>query len=96
MTDNGKENLPESPDKRRQSTVEKVAAYVKEQNRIRGEISTLLKERPMTVPEIAGATGIASSTVFWHIIAMRKYGKVAEAEQKDDYPMYRLISEVKQ
>lgn len=75
------------------NTREKVIAQVKEQNRIRQEISKFLKDGPKTVPAIAEATGIPSNTVFWHIIAMKKYGKVAEASQEDDYPAYRLNEE---
>ena len=77
----------------KKSTIERVAAHIKEQNRIRREINKSLKQGPKTVPAVAEATGIPSSTIFWHIIAMKKYGKVAEAEQEDDYPTYRLIEE---
>jgi len=88
-----KEDLFKALRKRRKPVIERVAARVKEQNRIRREINKSLKEGAKTVPAIAESTGIPSSTVFWHIIAMKKYGKVAEAEQEDDYPKYQLIEE---
>lgn len=78
----------------RQLVVERVAAHVKELNRIRKMVTDSLKDGPKTVPAVAEATGIPSRTVFWHLIAMRKYGKVAEAGQEDDYPTYRLIEEL--
>ena len=73
--------------------MENLVARVKEQNQIRLKINGLLKESPKTVPEISEATGLPTGTVFWHIVAMRKYGKVAEAELKGSYPSYRLIEE---
>ena len=73
--------------------IERVTVQVREQNRIRKEINKSLKNGPRTVPAIAEATGIPSSTVFWHIIAMKKYGTVAEAGQDGDYPTYGLIEE---
>jgi hypothetical protein len=68
-------------------------ARVKEQDQIRAKITSLLKDGPRTVPEMSEATGMPTHLVFWHIIAMRKYGKVAEAELKIDYPAYRLVEE---
>jgi hypothetical protein len=66
---------------------------VKDQDRIRAKITILLKESPKTVPELSTVTGMPTDLVFWHIVAMRKYGKVAEAELKADYPAYRLVEE---
>jgi hypothetical protein len=66
---------------------------VRQQNQIRAEITSLLKDGPRTVPEISVATGMPTDLIFWHVIAMRKYGKVAEVELKVDYPAYRLVEE---
>ena len=74
----------------RKLVVERVSALVKEQNRVRREINKALKEGSRTVPAVAAAIGIPSSTVFWHLIAMKKYGRVVEAGQEDNYPTYRL------
>jgi hypothetical protein len=82
-----------APNNENELRIASLVARVKEQNRIRAEISGLLKERPRTAPEISSATGMPTELVFWHLVAMRKYGKVAEAELKNDYPAYRLVEE---
>lgn len=65
--------------------VDKVQAMVKEQKRIQKEIRQAMVTGPKTVPEISQATGFPSQTVFWHLMAMRKYGMVEEAEESDSY-----------
>jgi predicted transcriptional regulator len=74
----------------RADIVERIAEQVKQHNRIRREITKSLKEGPKTVVAISEATEIPAPTVFWHLIAMKKYGLVSEAEQEADYPQYRL------
>ncbi len=65
-------------------------ARLKEQTRIVKELTGLLQEEPRTVPALAEAMKLPTQTVFWHLIALKKYGKVAEAEQEGDYFRYRL------
>lgn len=57
-------------------------------NRLR--IAVALKDGPKTVPEIAQITGLPPSEVLWHLMAMKKYGKLVEADQRDDYMEYAL------
>ena len=90
MVDNGKN---EDQQKHQETIRERVVAHVKEQDRIQAQICDYLKKGPKTVPAIAESTGVPSSTVFWHVIAMKKYGKVAESGQEGDYPKYQLITE---
>jgi len=47
-------------------------------------------ETPMTVPEIAAATGFDGPDVLWCVIAMKKYGVVGERENDDGYYRYGL------
>jgi predicted transcriptional regulator len=68
-------------------------ARLKEQLKVEREVTRLLKEGPKTVPELSEATSFSRQTVFWHLIAMKKYGQVAEAEQDGDYFRYRLVNE---
>ena len=75
----------------KQARIKTLVTRMKEQNQVRAKITGLLKEGPKTVPEISEATGIATNIVLWHIVAMRKYGKAAEAGLKAAYPSYRLI-----
>jgi predicted transcriptional regulator len=77
----------------RASETEAAQARLKEQVKIEKEITRVLKEGPMTVPALAEAIGFPTQMVFWHLIALKKYGKVAEAEQDGDYFQYRLTSE---
>ena len=47
-------------------------------------------EAPMTIPEIAQATGFATQDVLWCVIAMKKYGVIGERENDDGYYRYGL------
>jgi hypothetical protein len=42
------------------------------------------------VPEIHAATGIPADEVLWHLMAMKKYGKVVEREEREGYYEYAL------
>ena len=76
----------------RATETEAAQAKLKEQIKAVNEITKLLKEGPRTVPAISEATGLPTQTVFWHVMALKKYGKVAEADQDGDYFQYRLLS----
>ncbi|MBN2170875.1 MAG: hypothetical protein JW819_06110 [Candidatus Krumholzibacteriota bacterium] len=54
------------------------------------KIAKALREGPLTVPELARATGVPEHQVLWHIMSMKKYGKVLEGEEKDSYLQYAL------
>jgi predicted transcriptional regulator len=77
----------------RPAETEAAQARLKEQVKIEREITRVLKDGPNTVPALAEATGFPTQAVFWHLIAMKKYGQVAEAEQEGDYFRYRLTDE---
>jgi predicted transcriptional regulator len=53
-------------------------------------IQGALQGGPRTVPEIAQATGLPSPTVMWYVMAMKRYGQVAEGAQAGDYMQYAL------
>jgi len=53
-------------------------------------IQGALKAGPRTVPEISAETKIPSHKVLWFLMAMKKYGKVAEAGLAGDYHRYQL------
>ncbi len=59
--------------------------------KLRKQVIAALKDGPRTVPQIAEATGIESKTVFWHVVSMKKYGKVAEGQPSGDYFEYALV-----
>ncbi len=74
----------------RAAQVEAAQARLKEQIKVDNEITRVLKEGAATVPVLAEATGLPAQTVFWHLIAFKKYGKVVEGAQEGDYFQYRL------
>jgi hypothetical protein len=65
---------------------------VRQNNAARAAIKKALAESPMTVPELAEATGLPSRTVLWTVTAMRKYGAVNEDSVDGSYPRYGLTS----
>jgi hypothetical protein len=62
----------------------------REQARIRQKIFDVLKNGPMTVPEIHAATGLPPDKVLWYLMAWKKYGKVLEGELCEEYYQYKL------
>jgi hypothetical protein len=65
-------------------------AWLKEQQDVRKKLRAALAGGPRTVPEIAGASGVDAGRVLWHLMAMRRYGEVAEAGERDRYVLYSL------
>lgn len=62
-------------------------------NQIRRGIIQALEQGPLTVPEIAAATGFPAHRVLWHLTGLRKYGQLVEGELRGDYYAYALIQE---
>ena len=67
-------------------------ALLKEQQKIRKNLKTVLKERAKTIPEIAYSAELPADLVLWHIVAMKKYDLVQEVGQDGDYYQYALPS----
>ncbi len=63
-------------------------AMTKDQRDTTKAILDSLKGGPRTVPEIAAETRIPSEKVFWYVMALKRYGKVAEAGLAGDYYRY--------
>lgn len=57
----------------------------------RKSILKLLEAQPATVPQIAKALKMPAHEALWHVTGMRKYGKVTEVGEDDDYPLYALV-----
>ncbi len=58
----------------------------------RKAIQKLLEAQPATIPQIAEALNLPSDEALWHVTGMRKYGKVAEAGEDGDYPLYAPVA----
>jgi len=62
----------------------------KNQNQLRKKLEGALKDGSKTIPQLASDTGIPSGEVMWHVMAMKKYGKILEHERAGDYFKYGL------
>jgi len=60
---------------------------------MRDRITEVMQKGPATIPEVAKAINKPTDQVMFWIMAMRKYGFIAETEQvtEDDYYKYELI-----
>lgn len=67
-----------------------IVAQNQARNQIRRTIVEALGRGPQTVPEIAEATSLPSHQVLWHLMAMKKYGKLVEGQPQGDYYEYAL------
>lgn len=65
---------------------------LKKQNQDVNLVKQALKDGPLTVPEIASATGLAPDRVLWYVSALKKYGEIAEGELTGAYFKYILLS----
>ena len=66
--------------------------YFNERQRLKKAIRAALADGPCSVPEIARACKIPPPKAMWHVMAMRRYGEVIEAGERDDYVLYELTS----
>lgn len=74
-------------------TVAIVRENLKEQQAVRKKMTTSLQERPLTIPEIANSTDLPSSSVMWHLMAMKKFDQIEELDLDGQYYRYRLPQE---
>ena len=65
-------------------------ARYRRQRKIQKQLMEALKIGPRTVPEIADRTGIPSSEVLWHLMSMKKYGRIVEGQEREGYYEYIL------
>ena len=65
---------------------------VRENNAARAAIKRALAGGPLTVPEIAEASGLTTRTTLWTVTAMRKYGQVVEDSTDGSYVRYALTA----
>jgi len=72
--------------------VKTASAQHKLVRKTRKAIEQAMAAGPLTIPALAEATGLSSEDVLWHVSAMRKYGRAAEAKQDDDWPAFQLVT----
>jgi predicted Rossmann fold nucleotide-binding protein DprA/Smf involved in DNA uptake len=78
--------------KKRREVPAGLREQVKETARVEKAIREALAEGPLTVPAIAGKTGLPPDEVMYHLMTMRKFGRVevVEDDDVDDYYEYTL------
>ncbi len=78
---------------RRGGVRKELIALNREQTKIRKQLLELLKDGPKTVPEISNQTGIPAHKALWYIVGLKKYGEIAEGDERDGYYEYALREE---
>ncbi len=75
----------------RRDIIQAAALRVKNQKREMDAIREALHDGGRTVPELAGQTGMDSSTVLWFVATLKKYGEIVEGEKDGSYFRYELV-----
>jgi len=68
----------------------------RESARYQAAILGTLKNGPMTVPQLASATQLPADRLFWHVNALRKYGKLKSGDKAEGYFIYSIVEKAKQ
>ena len=97
-----RENSPERKEalkalkKQRKEFIDRAAERVKRVNQDMGKIKQVLATGPRTVPELAAAAGLSTAETLWYVMAMKKYGQVAEGtkDRTETYYPYELVSTI--
>jgi predicted Rossmann fold nucleotide-binding protein DprA/Smf involved in DNA uptake len=74
----------------RKDIIKATATRVKENRKAVKAIKEQLRDEARTVPEVAEATGLASSEVLWFIATLKKYGEILEGDKDGGYFRYYL------
>ena len=74
----------------RKASIQAATSRMKTQKKAIKAIKDQLENHALTVPEIAAATGAAAAETLWYIAALKKYGRVIEAEKDGSYFKYAL------
>jgi hypothetical protein len=75
---------------RRGGVPQALLQLTRRQAAIRKQLTKALQEGPKTVLDLAAASGFPTHEVFWHLMAMKKYGEIVEGEERDGYFEYAL------
>jgi Fic family protein len=74
----------------RKDQIAATTARMKEQRQAVKAIKKHLEGAELTVPEIAGATGLPVSEVLYYIASLKKYGEILEGSKAGGYYRYKL------
>ena len=79
----------------RKETIARVRARVAEVNDAMKKIRAELSLGPRTVPDLARSVGLSTEETLWYVMALKKYGKVAEGAKArgESYFPYEWIQD---
>jgi hypothetical protein len=64
--------------------------FTRETARVQSAILKALAGGGLTVPQLAEATQLPADRIFWHVNALKKYGKVKAGDKEEGYFCYSL------
>ena len=80
----GEAAMSKNEPKDRQTVKNELTSAIRQSKKERRAITTELNARgPLTIPQLADATGLPADEVLQHILVMMKSGQVVEAGEKD-------------
>jgi len=74
-------------------TVARTQDLLKAQKKVQKVLCQTIREKSMSVPEIAAELGMPSHEVLWYLTAFKKYDIVVEDGMCDDYILYKRTEE---
>jgi predicted Rossmann fold nucleotide-binding protein DprA/Smf involved in DNA uptake len=79
----------------RKETIAQVRARMVAVNEALKKIRAELSRGPRTVPDLARSVGLPTDETLWYLMALKKYGKVAEGVKSrgENYYPYELIKD---
>jgi hypothetical protein len=72
--------------------IDQAKSLIKGQSASIKKIKEHLNGEGGTIPELAEKTGMSTSEVLWFVMALKKYGQVAEGPKEGDYFKYQLTT----
>jgi phosphoenolpyruvate-protein kinase (PTS system EI component) len=90
MTNSNDKSALKQLRKQRKASIDRARKMIKEQKKRISAIKSQLTDEPRTVPQIAAALRMDTSTAMVTVAALRKYGEVVEDVKDGDYFKYRM------
>jgi hypothetical protein len=78
--------------KERSAWIDHAKTQIKTSNQLIKKIKPQIKDRALTIPQIASAVDEPPSTILIYVSALKKFGMVQEAGKDGDYYTYQLSS----
>lgn len=77
--------------KQREAFVKNAREHIKTSTRLFKKIKAEIKDKAMTIPEIAKAIEEPASKVLIYVSGLKKFGVAVEKEKDGDYYKYQLV-----